>query len=671
MALETFTVFSMSGLVLWEKHFDDTHGILRGDPVSHLISDVLLQERGGMGGHLEVEYHQLQYAVSAAFGLVFLAVYNKGLSLPWIAQLVKDSKKVFTKKFNLEYVNHYDGSKIEFDTEFTLLLKTAVANGRRGGGGGGGGGGVNKSGGSPTKSRTNPNGMRSFKDTKKGKKLLGENQSSGKKKKKKKRKKKKSTEEDEEVDEEVDEEDEEDEEDDEDDEDGSDEAGVSAEVDTKSNGGLQTQFQGMSVRQKRSGPRGFAGGKKKKNGDGGSGGGGGSGSGSTSHWKDPTSKKLSKKESKALMASLNASSGAGGGGNEMTAQEHDRQLEEFRRKYLGDDDDGWSESKTERKNKEEGGWFSSLSAVKAMRSMAERVTGNATITEEELSEVKKTMIGQLVKKNVARDVADVIMNSVTESVVGQKLTTFEKVSTVVNTALESSVGRILTPKQDLDLVRNIHEVKKKNKPYVIVFVGINGVGKSTSLAKVCYHLLQKSFRPLIAACDTFRSGAVEQLKVHADCLGVDVFEQGYASDSSKVAQSAITHATREGHDVVLVDTAGRMQNNKPHMVALSAVVTLNNPDLILFVGEALAGNDAIDQMTQFNQSLRDHAKTNKPRLIDGIVLTKFDCVDDKVGTAVSMVHKTRTPIMFVGTGQKYTHLRKLNVEDVLQKLFAE
>jgi signal recognition particle receptor subunit alpha len=263
------------------------------------------------------------------------------------------------------------------------------------------------------------------------------------------------------------------------------------------------------------------------------------------------------------------------------------------------------------------------------------------------------------------------MNSVSQSVLGHSLSTFERVSTVVNTALESSVGRILTPKQDLDLVRNIQESQKKNKPYVIVFVGINGVGKSTSLAKVCYHLLQKSFRPLIAACDTFRSGAVEQLKVHADCLGVDVFEQGYASDSSKVAQSAITHATREGHDVVLVDTAGRMQNNKPHMVALSAVITVNNPDLILFVGEALAGNDAIDQMTQFNQALKDHARSNRPRLIDGIVLTKFDCVDDKVGTAVSMVHKTATPIMFVGTGQKYTHLRKLNVEDVLHKLIVE
>lgn len=365
------------------------------------------------------------------------------------------------------------------------------------------------------------------------------------------------------------------------------------------------------------------------------------------------------------MNSLNA-----GNRNVASADEHKAQLDDFKMKYLGEEDDGWGkESKSI--NGSDGGWFSSLSAVKAMKSMANRVTGSAVITEEELVDVKAAMIGQLVSKNVARDVADVIMDSVSESVVGKSLSTFEKVSTVVNTALEESVGRILTPKKDLDLVRNVMEAKKKKKPYVIVFVGINGVGKSTSLAKVCYHLLQKSFRPLIAACDTFRSGAVEQLKVHADCLGVDVFEQGYASDSSKVAQSAIIHATREGHDIVLVDTAGRMQNNKPHMVALSAVITLNSPDLILFVGEALAGNDAIDQMTQFNQALRDHAKSNRPRLIDGIVLTKFDCVDDKVGTAVSMVHKTATPIMFVGTGQKYTHLRKLNVADVLHKLFNE
>ena len=114
-----------------------------------------------------------------------------------------------------------------------------------------------------------------------------------------------------------------------------------------------------------------------------------------------------------------------------------------------------------------------------------------------------------------------------------------------------------------------------------------------------------------------------------------------------------------------------MQNNRPHMIALSSVITVNQPDLILFVGEALAGNDAIDQLTQFNQALTDYATTKTPRLVDGIVLTKFDCVDDKVGAAVSMVHKTGRPIMFVGTGQKYTHLRKLNVKDVLRKLFAD
>ena len=312
-----------------------------------------------------------------------------------------------------------------------------------------------------------------------------------------------------------------------------------------------------------------------------------------------------------------------------------------------------------------------MSAVKAMKDFASRASGSAVVMKESLAQVRAALVGQLVSKNVASEVADLIMESVSASVLGESLSTFERVETVVNEALEAAVGRILTPKRDLDLVREVQEAKSRGVPYTIVFVGINGVGKSTSLAKVCYHLLQKSFRPLIAACDTFRSGAVEQLKVHADCLGVDVFEQGYASDSSQVAKAAITHARREGHDVVLVDTAGRMQNNRPHMIALSSVITTNQPDLILFVGEALAGNDAIDQLTQFNQALTDYATTKTPRLVDGIVLTKFDCVDDKVGAAVSMVHKTGRPIMFVGTGQKYTHLRKLNVKDVLRKLFTE
>merc|ERR1712194_573665 len=144
---------------------------------------------------------------------------------------------------------------------------------------------------------------------------------------------------------------------------------------------------------------------------------------------------------------------------------------------------------------------------------------------------------------------------------------------------------------------------------------------------------------IIAACDTFRSGAVEQLKTHARCLGVDLFDRGYGKDAADIARQAIHHAGQEGYDVVLVDTAGRMQDNEPLMRALAKLVAINTPDLVLFVGEALVGNDAIDQVTKFNRSLIDmsHDPRN-PRGIDGMLLTKYDTVDDKVGAALSMVY---------------------------------
>ena len=140
-------------------------------------------------------------------------------------------------------------------------------------------------------------------------------------------------------------------------------------------------------------------------------------------------------------------------------------------------------------------------------------------------------------------------------------------------------------------------------------------------------------------------------------------------DPAGVAKDAIDHARANGIDVVLVDTAGRMQNNEPLMRALTKIVTVNNPNLVLFVGEALVGNDGVDQLYHFNKCLADLSTLSKPRLIDGIVLTKYDTIDDKVGAAVSMVHKTGQPIVFVGTGQKYTNLKRLNVRSVLKSLF--
>jgi len=232
--------------------------------------------------------------------------------------------------------------------------------------------------------------------------------------------------------------------------------------------------------------------------------------------------------------------------------------------------------------------------------------------------------------------------------------------------------RILTPKRNIDILRDARNTTKK--PYVITFVGINGVGKSTSLAKVVSWLKQNGLRVLIAACDTFRAAAIEQLLVHARNLEVDLFHCGYGKtggkgdDPASVCFQAIQKAQRERYDVVVVDTAGRMQGNAALMKELAKLVGLNQPDLVLFVGEALVGNDSVDQLQRFNQSLQDLSHSKVARGIDGIILTKFDCVDEKVGAAISMTHTTGQPVVFVGVGQKYADLKTLDIKRIVSVL---
>ena len=347
---------------------------------------------------------------------------------------------------------------------------------------------------------------------------------------------------------------------------------------------------------------------------------------------------------------------------------YQRRVKEMREKMEGGEgDDNWVEGyedsddddDDERASAKSSGFFGSFMNL---------IGNNRVLQEGDLKTILNEMKEHLVKKNVGHDVAQDLSDSVKLALVGSKLGNFKQVKDTVRNTFEKELSRILTPKKSVDIVQDIRRCNAEGNPYSIVFIGVNGVGKSTSLSKVCYYLLQQRFKVLIAACDTFRSGAVEQLKVHSDCLGVPVFDQGYKRDPAHVAKESIQHAKENNVDVVLVDTAGRMQNNQPLMIALSKIITMNKPNLILFVGEAIVGNDALDQLTEFNRALMDNATGKNPRLIDGIILTKFDCVDDKVGTAVSMVHKTGQPIMFVGTGQKYTHLRRLNVPTVVNSL---
>jgi len=363
-------------------------------------------------------------------------------------------------------------------------------------------------------------------------------------------------------------------------------------------------------------------------------------------------------------------------------EEEDEVLDDFDIKWNTSTDD--EEEEEEQAATSIRGFFSNL------------LSPNRPLTKADLQPPLKQMQQLLQSKNVAPSTAQAICGVVEKQLLGKKVGTLTGVKRAVRHALEDAIERILRPElggiggrgvstkrgNSVDVLRGVVEKRERGKggllglggsasqggrPYVIVMIGINGVGKSTSLAKIAYYLQSNQCNPLLAACDTFRSGAVEQLSVHASCLNIPLYHQGYAKDPSSVAKAAISKAADDGNDVVLVDTAGRMQNNVPLMKALAKLVTETSPDLVLFVCEALVGNDGMDQLTMFQKAL---TSGGHKRPIDGIVLTKFDTVSDKVGAALTLTHLTGVPIAFCGTGQKYNHLKPLSVPFVIQNLFS-
>ncbi|GAA5968848.1 hypothetical protein JCM11641_000755 [Rhodosporidiobolus odoratus] len=351
-----------------------------------------------------------------------------------------------------------------------------------------------------------------------------------------------------------------------------------------------------------------------------------------------------------------------------------------------------------------GSFFSRLSL-----SSSSSTSASSTLSSTDLAPSLKAMQQHLMSKNVAREIAEQVVTAVGQSLEGKPAPKGGWFSSrsgagrrAVREALEEALVRILTPKTSTDLLLDIQRKRSSSSkgatdPYSLAFVGVNGVGKSTNLSKVAFWLLQNRLRVLIAACDTFRSGAVEQLRVHVRNLGkldgemggasggrVELYERGYGKDAAGIAKDAIAYAKQNDFDVVLIDTAGRMQDNEPLMRALAKLIAVNQPDKIIFVGEALVGNEAVDQLTKFNRSLRDFsgsagAKGGKiggggggeARGIDGMILTKFDTIDDKVGAALSMTYTTGQPIFFVGTGQTYSDLRTLRVGHIVGALMQE
>ncbi|KAH0559434.1 hypothetical protein GP486_004054 [Trichoglossum hirsutum] len=345
---------------------------------------------------------------------------------------------------------------------------------------------------------------------------------------------------------------------------------------------------------------------------------------------------------------------------------------EFVLKDLGDEVNSILSS-VDAKKKTNGATSSGMvgSSIGAISGLFRNVVGGKVLTHEDLDKPMKGMEEHLLKKNVAREAAIRLCEGVERSLVGVKTGSFQTVDATIRSAMESSLRKILTPTSSLDLLREIQSVTspslaslQSRRPYVISIVGVNGVGKSTNLSKIAFFLLQNKYRVLIAACDTFRSGAVEQLRVHARNLKelgereggfIELYEKGYGKDAANIAKDAVSYAAQANFDVVLIDTAGRRHNDQRLMSSLEKFAKFAQPDKILMVGEALVGTDSVQQARNFN------AAFGAGRHLDGFIISKCDTVGEMIGTLVSMVHATGIPVVFLGTGQHYSDLRTLNI----------
>ncbi|PVH20744.1 hypothetical protein CXQ85_004249 [Candidozyma haemuli] len=280
----------------------------------------------------------------------------------------------------------------------------------------------------------------------------------------------------------------------------------------------------------------------------------------------------------------------------------------------------------------------------------------------DINDVSKKFYEQLISKNIAPPTATMIIDKIKATINKKSVTAAD-----FKSVLTEELTKTLTPNVSTDLLYDIKRNSAGHKrPYVISVVGVNGVGKSTNLAKLAYWFLQNNLNVLICACDTFRSGAVEQLKVHVNNLqrlNANA-STGYGGGDHVVntAKSAISHAQEEGYDIVLIDTAGRTHSNAKLMAPLKKFGDAANPDKIIMVGEALVGTDSVEQAVNFNNAFGNR------RNLDFFIISKVDTVGDLVGSMINMVMATRVPILFVGTGQTYTDIKKLSVKSVVEML---
>ncbi|MBI5391339.1 signal recognition particle-docking protein FtsY [Candidatus Woesearchaeota archaeon] len=275
------------------------------------------------------------------------------------------------------------------------------------------------------------------------------------------------------------------------------------------------------------------------------------------------------------------------------------------------------------------------------------------ISEEQFDELFWELEVALLESNVAVEVIEKIKADLKQDVVGKPLSR-GKIEEIIQQALTHSIDGLFSF-STFEIADRIRQ--QKEKPTVIVFMGVNGTGKTTTIAKVAKRLQDEKLTCVIAAADTFRAAALEQLQTHADNLHIKLIKHQYGSDPAAVAFDAIAHARARGVDAVLIDTAGRLHSNENLMEELKKVVRVAKPDLILFVGESITGNDCVEQVKIFGSYVN----------IDGVILSKAD-LDEKGGAAVSLSYVSGKPILYLGTGQNYDDLEPFDKAKMMERL---
>jgi fused signal recognition particle receptor len=282
---------------------------------------------------------------------------------------------------------------------------------------------------------------------------------------------------------------------------------------------------------------------------------------------------------------------------------------------------------------------------------------SAGLTEKDLDPILWDLQLQLIGNDVSVEVAEKVCSELKERLLGEDVPRFGDKSKLIHDSLKASLESVMNGSGSMDLLKLVSEAKTRGEPFVVMFVGINGTGKTTTIAKMSRLLMDEGFTVVLASADTYRAGAIEQLEEHGRRLGVRVIRHRYGSDAAAVGFDAVEHAKARGVDVVLIDTAGRMQTNRNLMDELQKIKRVVQPDLTIMILDSLIGNDATEQAMTFNEQVG----------FDAAVLTKVDA-DAKGGSSLSVSYLTGKPIIYVGVGQEYKDLQPFDVEWFAERL---